>query len=53
MGKTVFADLKNIVYYVDVWEENHDNYTLKDEDVGFIRTFRNNAQQDKQVHCIC
>lgn len=37
-GKTVFADLDKIVYYVDVWEENHDNYTLKDDDVGFIRT---------------
>lgn len=37
-GKTVFSDLDNIVYYVDVWEDTHDNYTLKDEDVGFIRT---------------
>lgn len=37
-GKTVFADLDKIVYYVDVWEENHDNYSLKDDDVGFIRT---------------
>lgn len=37
-GKTVFADLDKIVYYVDVWEANHDNYTLKDEDIGFIRT---------------
>jgi len=38
-GKTVFADLDNIVYYVDVWEDTHDNYALKDEDIGFIRTF--------------
>jgi len=38
-GKTVFADLDNIVYYVDVWEENHDNYDLKKDDIGFIRTF--------------
>jgi hypothetical protein len=37
-GKTVFSDLQNIVYYVDVWEATHDNYTLKSEDVGFIRT---------------
>lgn len=37
-GKVVFADLENIVHYVDVWEETHDNYTLKEEDVGFIRT---------------
>ena len=37
-GKTVFADLDKIVYYVDVWENNHDNYALKDDDIGFIRT---------------
>jgi hypothetical protein len=37
-GKTVFSDLDNIVYYVDVWETTHDNYTLKSEDIGFIRT---------------
>lgn len=37
-GKAVFSDLDNIVYYVDVWEATHDNYTLKSEDVGFIRT---------------
>jgi hypothetical protein len=37
-GKVVFSDLDNIVYYADVWEENHDNYALRDEDVGFIRT---------------
>lgn len=37
-GKTVFADLDNIVYYLDVWETTHDNYALKAEDIGFIRT---------------
>jgi PKD repeat protein len=37
-GKTVFADLDNIVYYVDVWEDTHDNYALKEDDIGFIRT---------------
>ena len=37
-GKVVFADLDNVVYYADVWETTHDNYALKDEDVGFIRT---------------
>ncbi len=37
-GKAVFSDLDYIVYYVDVWEATHDNYTLKSEDVGFIRT---------------
>jgi PKD repeat protein len=37
-GYAVFSDLDYIVYYVDVWEENHDNYSLRNEDVGFIRT---------------
>ncbi len=37
-GKVVFSNLKNIVYYVDVWEAKHDNYALRNEDVGFIRT---------------
>jgi PKD repeat protein len=37
-GVVVFANLDPYVYYVDVWEANHDNYTLRDEDVGFIRT---------------
>jgi hypothetical protein len=37
-GIVVFAGLKNITYFVDVWEQNHDNYALKAEDVGFIQT---------------
>jgi hypothetical protein len=37
-GIAVFSNLDPIVYYVDVWEATHDNYTLRDEDVGFIRT---------------
>jgi len=37
-GKTVFAGLDHIVYYLDVWEKDHDNYALKAEDIGFIRT---------------
>jgi PKD repeat protein len=37
-GTVVFAGLDPYVYYVDVWETNHDNYTLRNEDVGFIRT---------------
>ena len=37
-GKVVFSGLDNFVYYVDVWEADHNNYTLRDEDVGFIRT---------------
>ena len=37
-GKVVFSHLDNFVYYVDVWEADHNNYTLRDEDVGFIRT---------------
>jgi hypothetical protein len=37
-GVAVFSDLDPFVYYVDVWEKTHDNYTLRAEDVGFIRT---------------
>jgi hypothetical protein len=37
-GKVVFSHLGPYVYYVDIWEEDHDNYALRDEDVGFIRT---------------
>jgi len=37
-GVAVFSHLDPFVYYVDVWETNHDNYTLATEDVGFIRT---------------
>lgn len=37
-GITVFANLDPFVYYLDVWEKNHDNYSLGYEDVAFIRT---------------
>jgi hypothetical protein len=37
-GIVVFSNLDPFVYYVDVWELHHDNWTLKNEDVGFIRT---------------
>ncbi len=37
-GVVVFSNLDPYVYYVDVWETTHDNYSLRDEDVGFIRT---------------
>jgi hypothetical protein len=37
-GVAVFSNLDPYVYYVDVWEATHDNYTLANEDVGFIRT---------------
>lgn len=37
-GVIVFANLDPIVHYVDVWEKNHDNYTLRKEDAGFIKT---------------
>ncbi|MCI0522278.1 MAG: hypothetical protein L0Y37_01345 [Bacteroidales bacterium] len=26
------------VYFVDVWHSTHNNYTLREEDVDFIRT---------------
>jgi PKD repeat protein len=37
-GKVIFTDLGPYVYYVDVWHATHNNYTLRNEDVGFIRT---------------
>lgn len=37
-GIVVFANLDPIVHFVDVWETNHDNYMLRAEDVGFIKT---------------
>ena len=37
-GIVVFSGLDPFVYYVDVWEKSHDNYTLAAEDAGFIRT---------------
>ncbi|MDP3002709.1 MAG: hypothetical protein Q8N38_06245, partial [Bacteroidales bacterium] len=37
-GIVVFSDLDPILYYVDVWEQDHDNYALRNEDVGFVRT---------------
>ncbi len=37
-GIIVFSHLGPYVYYVDVWETSHDNYALKEEDIGFIRT---------------
>ncbi len=37
-GIVVFANLDPFVHYVDVWEENHDNYDLGVEDINFIRT---------------
>ena len=37
-GIGVFSNLDPLIYYTDVWEATHDNYTLRTEDVGFIRT---------------
>lgn len=37
-GIVVFSDLDPIVHYVDVWEKNHNNYLLAEEDVAFIMT---------------
>jgi hypothetical protein len=37
-GEVTFTDLSYQKYYVDVWEANHDNYTLAAEDVGWIET---------------
>jgi hypothetical protein len=37
-GFIVFSHLGPYVYYADVWEQNHNNYALKEEDIAFIRT---------------
>jgi len=37
-GFVVFSNLDPFVYYVDVWEATHDNYTLRNEDIGFVRS---------------
>ena len=37
-GKVIFTNLGPYVYYIDVWHETHNNYTLRNEDIGFIRT---------------
>jgi hypothetical protein len=38
-GFVVFSGLEPFGYYVDVWEKNHDNYQLRDEDYQlYIRT---------------
>lgn len=37
-GISVFSNLDPFVYYVDVYEATHDNYQLRNEDVGFVRT---------------
>lgn len=37
-GTVVFSHLDPYVYYLDIWEQNHDNYDIKDYDIGLIRT---------------
>ncbi len=37
-GFVLFTYLMPGRYYVDVWEANHDNYTLAEEDIAFIET---------------
>ncbi|MFZ2286587.1 MAG: PKD domain-containing protein [Bacteroidales bacterium] len=39
-GKVIFTNLQPRVYYVDVWHETHNNYTLRNEPDGvqWIRT---------------
>jgi|WetSurMetagenome_2_1015567.scaffolds.fasta_scaffold00001_108 PKD repeat protein len=37
-GVAAFSNLNNQRYYVDVWSENYNNYTLASEDVGWIET---------------
>jgi hypothetical protein len=37
-GKVIFTNLGPYIYYVDVWHPTHNNYTLRNEDIGFIMT---------------
>jgi PKD repeat protein len=37
-GIVVFSGLGKYVFYVDIWEAHHNNYTLRDDDPAFIRT---------------
>ena len=37
-GQVLFDNLSYQRYYVDVWEDFHDNLMLADEDLGFIET---------------
>lgn len=37
-GIVVFSGLGKFVYYADIWEAHHNNYTLRAEDYLFIRT---------------
>lgn len=37
-GIVVFSGLGKYVYYVDIWEEHHNNYAIRDYDVSYIRT---------------
>ena len=37
-GIAVFSNLEPGVYYVDVWEATHDNYTLRNEDPIYVTT---------------
>ncbi|MCK4464980.1 MAG: PKD domain-containing protein [Bacteroidales bacterium] len=36
-GIVIFSRMDPAVYYVDVWEQNHNNYTLADDDIEWIR----------------
>jgi PKD repeat protein len=37
-GIVVFSHLGPYIHYADIWEKDHNNYDLKDEDIDFIRT---------------
>ena len=37
-GVVVFGDLDPIAHFVDVWEQDHDNYLLRNDDPGWITT---------------
>jgi hypothetical protein len=47
-GIAIIHGLDPIVYYVDIWHPNHNNYTLAYEDINFVKTpplIRNEVNQ--------
>ena len=38
-GVVVFGDLSRGAHFVDVWEQYHDNYQMRDEDPEFVTAF--------------
>ena len=51
-GIAVFAGLEPFIHYVDVWEQNHDNYALAVLKMWHLSVLRKYSSRDQQIHCI-